>query len=110
MSYDVWLEIDTGGRYFASVCDSINHTSNTVGMWDAGLGFRFRELEEKTGAEAIPHLERAIAYLKAEHNLNTLLQMEPSNRWGTLETATEFLEELLALCEAHPRASICMSY
>lgn len=108
MSYSVWLEIDTGGEEPAYVCESINHTSNTVRMWDTGLGFRFRELKGMTGMEAIPHLERAVAYLVDENNRSALLEMQPANGWGTLETATEFLRELLAMCRSHPKAIVAM--
>jgi 4-aminobutyrate aminotransferase-like enzyme len=75
---------------------------------DMGLGFRFRELKGMAGMEAIPHLERAVAYLVDENNRPALLEMQPPNGWGTLETATEFLQELLAMCRSHPKAFIAM--
>lgn len=37
MSYDVWLEIDTGGEERARVGYSLNYTSNVRPMWDLAL-------------------------------------------------------------------------
>jgi len=37
MNVNVWMEIDTGGKNPAIVCESINHTLNAAPMWDLAL-------------------------------------------------------------------------
>ena len=110
MSYWTWIEIDTGGEFPGRVEDSQNMTSNVSGIWEAGLGFKFRDLDKMNCAAAIPHLERAIAYLRDAANERELRGMEPSNGWGDLEGATEYLETILEWCRRHPKANIAMSY
>lgn len=110
MSYDTWMEIDTGGEFPARVVDSINSTSNHSPIWAAALGFHFRELEGKTGIEAAPLLEKAIAFLEDLNNRKDLRALEPGNGWGSLEHATQYLRDIRAWCKEHPKATIGMSY
>lgn len=110
MSYWAWVEIDTGGTYNARVEDSINMTSNVSPMWAAALGFAFRDLNGMNCAEAAPHLERAVAYLRDEANQEALEAMAPDNGWGTVEGATNYLVAILGWCTDHPKAQIGMSH
>lgn len=110
MSYWTWVEIDTGGEWPGRIEDSKNMTRNVSPIWAAGLGFAFRDLDKMNCAEAAPHLERAIAYLRHPDNAAELHALEPSNGWGTLDHATEYLETILGWCRQHPKANIAMSY
>lgn len=110
MSYWTWMEIDTGGPENAAVTDSINSTSNHSAIWSKALGMRFRDLKGKTGTEARPLLQQAIAYLKEPDNQRELQALAPSNGWGSIESAAAYLSQIGAWCEQHPNATINMSY
>lgn len=107
MSYDISLVIDTGGPELATVCDAPgNYTSNVSGMWRFALGFPLRDLHGTVAGDAVAFLEPAVAILRDPANDAALRAMEPDNRWGCLEGATQYLADLLAACQRHPRASI----
>ena len=64
MSYDTYMQIDTGGTDPATVEDIGNMTSNVSGMWTLALsGTRLADLEGKAGQECIPLLEAAVSHM-----------------------------------------------
>jgi hypothetical protein len=107
MSYDIWMEIDTGGEHPASVCESSNMTSNVSPMWAKALGFPLADLDGVRGYKALPDLRRAIAHM--EDHPTAYRELNPENGWGDTESALKFLREILAMCVAHPMAQIRIS-
>lgn len=109
MGYDAYMKIDTGGEYPATVAEIGNHTSNTTGMWREALGCPLRDLSGKLGSELIPQLERAVADMRDPARREVYQAMNPPNGWGSHTTATNYLDEILAACREHPKASLYLS-
>jgi hypothetical protein len=108
MSYDIWLEIDTGGDERANVCDVGNHTSNTSPMWVRALGRSLREYDGRIAGDVADELKAAIAHMHA--NPDIYESMNPPNGWGSYDSALIYLQKLWAACKAHPRTIIRMFY
>ena len=106
MSYDIWLEMDTGGDEPAQVGEDYNMTSNVAGIWGDALGYSLRGINGKIAGDYIDDFEKAPTIMKDPQNESKYRAMEPSNGWGSLESATKFIGELLELFTAHPKASI----
>jgi hypothetical protein len=111
VSYDVWLQIDTGGPRMAEVGQSINYTSNVRPMWDKALEGAaipgVAEMHGRLASDCIDPLEGAIRRMRLDPW--DFEAMNPPNGWGDAAGAREFLEVLLAMCEAHPRATVVVS-
>lgn len=103
MSYDVWLEIDTGGPEPAAVSDSRNMTSNVAPMWrKAGC-----DIAKWHGRSALyfgETLARAIQVI--EDDLAAYTEMNPDNEWGDVNSCLDFLHELRSDCVANPKAIV----
>jgi hypothetical protein len=103
MSYDVWMEVDTGGRSPASVCESANMTSNVAPMWRRAIGGDgVAGFHGHPGSECIPLLRKGIANM--QDNPAEYEAMNPDNGWGDYEGAVEYLRQLLDMALAHPKA------
>jgi len=106
VSYDVYLEISTGGPSPKAVFDR-NHTSNTASMWrEAGCDiaeFDGRPAREFAVAlaEAIQDISGNPDYWQRHH--------APSNGWGTVDTTLRFLSDLLVGCTLHPDTTVRVS-
>lgn len=111
MSYDVYIVINTGLR-MAEVEDVGNYTSNVSSMWALAListGFdkgSLRALHGTMCEDAVPILGRAIVHMKDLANLEAYRKLEPANKWGNLEGATEYLEAILVACKRHQKAQL----
>lgn len=111
MSHDAWMEIDTGGPEPALVADIGNYTRNVSPMWrkamtfvTGGLETSIQDTDGMTGADALPVLKDALMHML--RNPAEYEAMNPENRWGNYEGATEFLLKCVQACEAHPQAVI----
>lgn len=109
MSYDVRLEIDTGGEYPASVTEWRSPTYNLAPMFRWALdrdkdGDGLRGLDGRTAQYAIGKLRAAVEDM--EDNPATYKAMNPANGWGDYDGALAFMREFLADCIAHPKASV----
>ena len=106
MSYDVGLEINTGGEYPASVGGDHNYTYNVAKMFGAAFACDkgLCVIHNLTGAEGRLWLVGAIDYMEA--HMDKMRDMNPPNGWGDAEGALEFLRKILADCTDHPLASI----
>jgi hypothetical protein len=104
MSYDIHLEIDTGGPEPAEVEDVGNYTSNCSPMWTHALGFYVGDLHGWLAVHALLLLDQAVAKMRAEPEVYRA--MNPANGWGDSETATDYLEKWADACRKHPKASI----
>jgi hypothetical protein len=105
MGYDCDMRIDTGGKSLACVEDIGGMTYNVTPMFRLAIGGDgLYELEGKTGAEIVARLETAVAHIRAPENRAAYEALNPPNRWGSHEGATEYLAKILAACRAHPKA------
>jgi hypothetical protein len=107
MSYDIWLEIDTGGEYAAQLTEAWNPTYNLAPMFTEALGDSIRTLDAKNAGSVTAQIQRAIADLKArpEH----YDAMAPANGWGSRDGAITVLGWIADACVAHPKATIRVS-
>lgn len=109
MSYNTYMQIDAGGEWPATVCDIGNMTSNVSGMWAKALGFPLADMEGWDGARCIPALESAVSHIRSPEHRTAYREMEPSNGWGSVEGAAEYLERILAACREYPKAHLHIS-
>lgn len=106
MSYDAWMEIDTGGESPTQLdgCEWLGLTWNLSPMLKLALGVRVTELNLETGAGVAPLLAVALERMTAEPD--AYREHNPPNGWGSYEDALRFIETLLSWCKAHPRATL----
>lgn len=108
MSYDGWLQIDTGGPEPASVAELGNYTSNVAGMWalalrEAGEDIRLSDTDRRTAGEVLPLLRRAVAHM--EDHPGVYRAMNPAS-WGNYEGALDYLRGVVRACAEHPKAHL----
>lgn len=107
MSYDVWLEIDTGNGSNAEVWEG-NYTSNVSLMWRkalAGTSFEFLgAMDGHLASDCAPALRQAIKAMLDDPA--PYEAMNPANKWGDATGAREFLEGLAAACKQHPATRV----
>lgn len=107
MSYDVWLDIDTGGPERVEVKGTDhNMTSNVAPMWRKA-GADLAEFDGKTAGDMLPVLTAAIRTMV--DNPSDYEPLNPPNGWGSYGTCLRFLNELRADFERHPKATIRIS-
>ena len=115
MSYDAYMRIDTGGEYLATVCEIGNMTSNVSPMWRraisaaTGQEMGLADLEGKTGAEIAPILNKALGHICDPANATEYRAMNPSNGWGDVNSAVQYLRAILDACNQHPKAMLYIS-
>lgn len=108
MSYDIYLQIDTGAEHPTSVDDIGNYTSNVSGMWTKALGYPLADLHDRNAGDAIADLDKAITTMQA--NCEEYRAMEPANGWGDYRGALEYLRKLREGCAKHPKTTIYVSH
>lgn len=106
MSYDIWLEIDTGGPEPATVCEIGNYTSNVSGMWRDALGRSLGDYHGAPCSEAAGPILRGIERMRTDPARYEA--MNPENGWGDYEGALKYLERLYEACTQHPKATIAI--
>lgn len=117
MSYDVYLEIDTGGEHPARIDDGINYTYNMsyairhggIEMYRRGLEASHFEgrfiLDGSLAGAAAEELKRCITAI--ERDAVELRRSEPENRWGSVDSLLEqFLRPIMEMCRKHPKATV----
>lgn len=109
MSYDIYMQVDTGGEYPATVCDVGNYTSNVCGMWQKALGMRLQDIRDKTGLECIPILENGVSNIMNPETRDEYIEMNPKNGWGDYAGACRYLQSVLDACREHPKAIVYVS-
>jgi hypothetical protein len=100
MSYDVYLEVDTGAGNYACIGDW-NMTSNVAPMWRKA-GADLAEMADMPAWRAADLLRGAVDMMRAYPADYEALN--PANGWGDYEGCMGFLEVILRACERHPRA------
>lgn len=106
MSYDIWLEIDTGGAEPAPVGNDWNYTSNMSGAWRAA-GADLAEFDGRLAGDCRPILFEAIKEMRA--NPEKYRAMDAPNGWGTYDTLLPALDRLLIELSKHPKAIVRVS-
>ncbi len=102
MSWDVYMMAVTETNVYDR-----NVTWNNGGIFEKALGFEFRKLNGKSGAEALPLLIHAIVDI-AQHK-KEYVDLEPDNGWGGIEDALDVLRGLRNSCEEFPNGVIRVS-
>lgn len=105
MSYDISLEVDTGGEEPVEVW-SRNHTSNTASMWVAA-GCDLALYDGKSAEQLGDALNTAIINMKAEPG--RYREYNSPNGWGTYSTTLLFLEEIYRACAENPKTTVRVS-
>lgn len=106
MSYDLWLEIDTGGPEPATVGRDFNMTSNVAPMWRLA-GADLAEFHGHYAGNMLHVLDKAIDDMAT--NPDKYLPLNPPNGWGDYSGCLEFLRELRAEFARHPQAKVQVS-
>ncbi len=106
MSYDIHLEIDTGGPEPAWVGRDWNYTSNCGPMWRSA-GADLAEFHGQFAGNVLHVLDKALAEMEA--NPATYRAMDPENGWGSYDTLLPALRELREMFAAHPKATVRVS-
>lgn len=107
MSFDVYLEIDTGGEYTATVAEIGNITYNVNPMFHRALGYGLRDTQGRNAGELLPELRKAIADMQTHPAIYATLN--PPNGWGNAEGALKYLEGFAQACAAHPKTTVRVS-
>ena len=106
MSFDVGMEMDTGGEYPAGVGEWHNYTYNVSPMFyrafpgDGGL----RGIHGVTGAVAAPLINKAMEYMR--DHMDEMRALNPSNGWGDADSALKFLAKIHEEAMEHPKATV----
>lgn len=103
MSYDIWLNIDTGGPEPATVWSEFNFTSNVAPMWRAA-GADLAEFDGKRAGDCALILAGAIAELEGDPA--KYRAMDSPNGWGTYDHLLPALRKLLAGFQQHPSTTV----
>lgn len=107
MSYDIYLNIDTG-KHSHSVWDQ-NITSNVRDMYNKAFDADYwvDEVDGQKCADISERMVHACNYMEANEAI--IKPLEPSNGWGTYETALEVLKKLKDAVLEHPNCTILIS-
>lgn len=110
MSYDISLEIDTGGDVPFEIYEC-NITFNLYKMFSVAFQDAFgvesdsiNFLDGMNAGEAVIHLERAIRRMKKEPD--AYKRYDSPNGWGLYIHALPFLERWLSACRENPKTII----
>lgn len=101
MSYDVYLEIDTGGPHPQRVVDCGNYTYNCAGMLVDACGSSLNDLDKSVCGQVWVLLEHAIAKLRA--NPEKYRAMNPKNGWGNYDAWVVYLTNIANECRDNPK-------
>ena len=95
MSYDVWFH-----DHNEDIGPSFNYTSNVGSMYFSAGKLRIKDLNGKTGEEAVAMLEPVVSYM--ETHPAEMKALAPDNGWGNFTGALEFVRNILDTCAANP--------
>jgi hypothetical protein len=108
MSYDVYLQIDTGAGEPVTAVEIGNYTSNVFPMWVEALnGVSLREFSGAPCTEAAGPLADGVKRMEADPE--KYREMNPPNGWGDYEGALKYLRTLAEACAEHPKCTIYVS-
>lgn len=102
MSYDIDLEIGTGGDESVTVY-TWNYTSNCAPMWRAA-GADLAEFDGRPASACAPILAAALTELRAHPA--TYQELNPPNGWGSYDSLVEALDQLRVAMNTHPATTV----
>lgn len=105
MSWDIWLEVDTGGPEPATIAhEPLNYTYNVSPMYRlAGLGTP-SEWDGKP-ADEVYRITTVVAKTMVER-WDECVALNPENGWGDAGGALDFILHVRRVCADHPRATV----
>lgn len=99
---DIWLEDFAGDQH-------ANHTSNAWRSYAVAIpAGALYELDEMPCSDAAEQLAAGVEHM--EKNEVQHRELEPSNGWGSYESALQYLRFALALCRTFPSARFYVSH
>jgi hypothetical protein len=104
VSWDIYLDIDTGGPKPAQVCEVGNMTWNVDPMYVRAMGISLSELDGRIAGDVMAHLRTGLTNM--EDCPDIYKEMNPPNGWGDYHSALKYLQEITHACAQHPRATI----
>lgn len=114
MSWDAWVEIDTGNGETLAAGD-LNYTHNCNEMMRRALDavgelaplgeHQLYALDGTSCAKAADILGRALHWWEQQPR-EFFKQFEPENGWGDADGAYRFWSAVKALCLKHPKATL----
>lgn len=105
MSYDVWLEIDTGGGEGHQVWDT-NYTSNCSRMWyhASSDGEGVAGFHDRNAGDCVALLDDMIGAM--EDDPDTYRKMNPANGWGDFDSQLQWLKDMRDAFARHHRCTV----
>jgi hypothetical protein len=118
MSFDVSLMADLGNKEVYSF--NLTHNVNSIVDLclkeagdpvdkEGGHYFSWGRLEGWMAQDALPYLLKALVVATNPAREAEFRAMEPSNKWGTLESVVRVLRGFIVACEEYPNAVIYTS-
>lgn len=104
MSYDIWMEMETGSGNKAQVYEVGNYTYNCGDMFCMALGRSITSLDGAIGKDVVDTVWMALRDMVSRRTFYE--EMNPANGWGDYEGAREYLRKLAYGCAEHPSATI----
>lgn len=105
MSYDIYLEIDTGAGNHVEVF-WWNYTMNCAAMW-RHAGMDPRTWSGRLARDITPELETA--HRELQNNPDYYRGMDPSNGYGSYDSLIVELGHLLVAMIQHPNTTVRVS-
>lgn len=105
MSWDVSIEIDTGGKESALVEEVRNVTYNNSRIFSE-LGVHPSQVSDPSCLVWIALLKNALKNSFDPVVEKKLDALSPENGWGGVKDSRDFLTRLLECCERHPKAFV----
>lgn len=102
MSLDIYAVIDTGGPEPAEL--GHRNITHNASRQIAAAGADPWEYEGRPVADTIPELRACLAALSGPTREAEFRRLDAPNGWGLLEDSIEFVRDVLAMAEAHPKA------
>ena len=103
MSYDFRLEINTGGSKPLTF-GHLNHTYNCAPMFKEALGKGLYKFNGWSAEKFLDVINKGIEDMVKRPEYYS--KWNPSNGWGSYQTALDFLAEIGKLCRKHPKAFV----
>ena len=87
---------------------SANYTHNVTRMWkEAGVYDALYMSDGKQVKDIIDELNSGLSNMYA--NPEKYIAMNPTNGWGSYESALDWLKQLISNIESYPDGTICIS-
>ena len=109
MSLDISLVVfvDTGAIDGPVECEiyTCNYTHNVVPMWKVASVYNaLYESHGKQAGEIVSELQQGLNFMRA--NYAKMEELNPSNGWGSADSAISMLERFVQACIEHPKCQI----